>query len=686
MSGIEAIGRFRGQVYAAYDHPDLRRWLSRLPEVHGLDPISEGRDTVYRAEAPTALGRQTLAVKRFGPEPAWKSRIDRFRGSRAHRAADHGESLRAAGVPTPAPVAWLEHREGGRLREQWLVTAFIPEAKTFRAALHHHYFEDSHCGRIMRLLQSAADAVAALHAAGFEHRDLGNQNLLVTRDDAGGSDRVWIIDLHRAKRRRRMGPARRGRDCARIHLPSDLRRVFLQMLEAPAVPTQAFLRAERRRRKRYALQTRSRRWRHPFRKFPRPATDDPSERDIWIWDDRSMQAIPALSGRDKKKYYRKADGLAIAGALLRRSPSIHRAYRDILDEAWTASVQMTGRVGLGINLDPDRFERELRWLNALGPMPVLARLYHHEPEARRRFAIDAVRRLQTEGHAVTIALVQDRKAVLQPRKWQAFVERAAGALSGFVEGAEIGHAINRVKWGVWNLKEYRGLLEPFRDWEQRFPQIPLYGPAGIDFEYPRVLPLLDRLPAGARWSAFSHHLYVDRRGAPENFQGKYDLIAKLALARAMARAHPRCADRLIISEVNWPLAGTGVWSPVGSPYESPGVRHNDPSVDEHTYAAYMLRYLMLALCSGLAERVFWWNLAAHGFGLIDDRDPQGWRPRPAYTALQQFLQHTHGARFAGREGFDGEYRMKFQGPTGDFEYRWHTQAPDPMPVPTFGKK
>jgi hypothetical protein len=268
-----------------------------------------------------------------------------------------------------------------------------------------------------------------------------------------------------------------------------------------------------------------------------------------------------------------------------------------------------------------------------------------------------------------VALVQDRNAIRFPRQWEGFVERAGGALSGFVEGFEVGHAINRVKWGIWNYEEYAQLLRPFADWSERFPQIPLLGPAGIDFEFPRILPLLDRLPAGMRWSAYTHHMYVDRRGGPENAQSGYDTVGKLAMARAVARLHPACEERVVVSEVNWPLAGTGVWSPVGSPYLSPGPRHNDPSVDEETYAVYLRRYLLMALCSGMADRVYWWNLAAHGFGLIDDRAEGGWRPRPGYHAFRELVEQTREATFERREGEGTEADYHFAGPQGSFTLR-----------------
>ena len=155
-----------------------------------------------------------------------------------------------------------------------------------------------------------------------------------------------------------------------------------------------------------------------------------------------------------------------------------------------------------------------------------------------------------------------------------------------------------------------------------------------------------------QFDVLTHHLYVDRRGAPENPQSKFALLEKLALARAIAKAHRNCGDGLVVTEFNWPLSGTGIHSPVGAPYVSPGVRQNDPSVDEDAAAAFMLRYILIAIGSGLAERVFYWSLVAHGFGLIDDAGGT-WRQRSGYLALKEFLLHTRGFVFQARRRIQG---------------------------------
>lgn len=669
MSGSEADPvPFPAACDPELDTPELRAWLLGLPDRRGGEEISGGKVRVLRFPDPVG-GLFPLAVKVFPPETP----VKRLQAPAAQRAFDASCHLRRHGVPTPRPVAWVRRAEGNLL-----VTEYLAGMVSMREALHHHYFEQPLCSRILEVLQRAADTVRAMHACGFEHRDLGNQNLMLPRLEDGSWGEAYVIDLNRGRIRPNLSPEARGRDNARIDLPSDLLRVFLRMQHAPEIVSPEFLRAERAARARYRLHVLTRPLRHPLRKQTAHGRPALSEKDIWIWDDRSMQAIPALSSRGKRKYYRKSDAFTLIKCSVRYGAALQKAKTSLLAEAWSRPVDLKNRIGLSINLEPERFEKERRWLGPLGPLPLLVRLYHHESESRRRFAVEAVRKLRAEGHPVVAALVQDRRAVLFPEKWRSFVENSAGALSGFVEAFEVCHAINRVKWGIWNYKEYASLLRPFEDWRDRFPQIPLWGPAGIDFEIPRVAPFLDLLPRGARFESFSHHMYVDRRGAPENEQSGYDTVAKLALARALARVHPNCGDRLIVSEVNWPLLGTGVWSPVGSPYKSPGIRRNDPSVDEESYAAYMIRYFLLALGSGMAERVYWWNLAAHGFGLIDDRDPGGWRPRPAYHAFRDWLAWSRTATILGREtGPDPRaYRLLAQVDGQRQSIEWHADRPE----------
>jgi hypothetical protein len=152
---------------------------------------------------------------------------------------------------------------------------------------------------------------------------------------------------------------------------------------------------------------------------------------------------------------------------------------------------------------------------------------------------------------------------------------------------------------------------------------------------------------------------VDRRGAPENKQGAFSTLEKSALLKAIAKWSKRCAEKVIVSEVNWPIKHTGIWSPIGSPYEAPSWHKDQPGVTEEDYAHYMLRYLAISLCSGHIDQVYWWRLSAHGFGLVDDRD--NWRKRSSFKALAFFLKTLGNARFIKRMDSDKSiFLLEFQ--------------------------
>lgn len=651
------LGGARVLLLPEFDAPAVRALLAEI-EARTAAPtaavLHAGRNRTVKLDLTLAQGRPlAVVVKTFGAQGFFKDWNDARRGTKAERSFRVAARLHAAGVGTPAPVACVERWAGRRLLASHFVSLYAPDLTCFRDELIRLYRTDPLCSKLIALLQTVADAVRALHAAGVQHNDLGNQNIMLRRTGDAAWAGVQFVDLNRARLRDALTLRERARDLSRLTLPSDFLRVFFEMyFQAP--PPVEFLRWERHYRSRFAGHTRTRRWRHPLRERGAPAGDPattyPDPKDIWIWDDRSAQAISTLVSRDRNQLHSTANSWRIAGAVVSGALPVWHQYRALRHKLFAAPVNFAGGIGMAVEPRPDSFAQELRWLDDLGKIPVLVRFYHHATPAQRAFTAQAARQLAAAGHPLAIALVQDRRAVLEPEAWRAFVAETLQQVGAVAEWAEVGHAINRVKWGLWELRDYLQLLAPVLELRGQFPRLRWMGPAVIDFEYHQLLALLKLLPPGFRFDALAHHLYVDRRGAPENFQGKFSAVEKFALARAIAACAPAVAPRLIISETNWPLAGTGVWSPVGSPYESPGPRHHDPSVSEQDYADYMLRYLVLALASGTVERVYWWRLAARGFGLIDDTaaDPAAWRLRPAYHQLRVFLRRCGTATFLER--------------------------------------
>jgi hypothetical protein len=656
-----SAGPYKGRLVEAFDTPAVVAFLADLDRVAHSDSatvLAEGRDRTVRVDLPRPDGSVPVVVKAFVPQSGLGRWLGGLPGSRAARSFESACALLDHGVGTPAPVACLERvSPGGQVTAGVYVCVFAGSHVSFARELSRLFREDPECWKFMALLHTVARGIRAMHDAGFLHRDLGNQNVLIRRAGDGQWSDVLFIDLNRGRMTGAPGPADRGHDIARIHLPSDLRRVFLEMYWEPEMPPSEFLLAEERCRRRYAWHHATRALRHPFRERRRAGVsrgehDYPAATDQWIWDERSGQPIVTMRSRDRHRNIPASVYWRQAAAVVRSGPAVWRAYRELLGSAFSTPVPMGGRVGVA--LDPRRgtFDREFDLWRRLGAPPALVRFYAHETAAACRFRCEAVERIATAGGTVTAALVQDRRAVRDPGRWRGFLTAVLEAVGARVEAVEVGHAINRVKWGIWTFGEYRRLLEATSEVMSRFPAIRAMGPAGIDFEYPFVAAALRQVPAGMRFDALSHHLYVDRRGAPENRQGPFSTLEKCALARAVGRASGVCGDRLVISEANWPLLGTGVYSPVGAPYESPGPRRNDPSVSEDDYADYMIRYFLLTVASGLSDRVFWWRLVARGYGLVDDStDP--WRERPAFEAMRRFLAYTNATEFVRRMDFGG---------------------------------
>lgn len=687
-SSMQRIGPFGGCIAPAFRGSALETWLADLPDhfSSARSHAAHGGAAVIYLDAPLAGGALPLAIKSHAAGSAIKSLGARVFGTSAARAWKVAVRLQERGVGTPEPVAWLELWSGGRCAESHFVTRRMDPVTNMRDALRHLLCDAPDAGRVVDLLAVVAPAVRAMHEAGVLHRDLGNQNILL-REQGDGWTAPAFIDLSRARLLAGApSPAERGCDLARIYLPTDLLRIFCEMYWGGRPPSE-FLAALRRTRARFHLHSWSRAIRHPIREArirrdPARSPDYPPPRDIWIWDEKSAQPINAWASRERNRLHSITNHALVASATLPKLPAIRRAYRALRAEAFGGPVELARPWGLCVEPREASWERERALIPGGDGMPLLIRLYVHKGEAQWRFALGAGRALAARGHPVSFALCQDRRAVREPAVWAAFCARVVPEAAAFAEWIEVGHAINRVKWGLWDLREYRRLAAPMRELKAAFPRLRWMGPAGIDFEYPQVLAALDQLPAGVRFDALSHHLYVDRRGAPENRQGRFAALEKFALARALARVSGRCADRLIVSEVNWPLADTGVYSPVCSPYLYPGQVVGAPNVDEETYARFMVRYLLQASCSGLVERVYWWRLAAHGFGLVDEAsDP--WRARPAYRAWTHLRDCLGEARFERNlPAGDGAYVHLFQRSDGErvaVGYAWKPQAAPDRP-------
>lgn len=673
-------GPYRGEINRLYQYDQLIAALAELPERLAANEavlVAGGRNQNIRITLPGQDRPLSVLVKRFGSQSVIKDWIDlRFRETKAQRSYRAAMHLQASGVGTPDPVAFLQLRTGNKLVESYFITAYQPELEEFGDILLQQLHHDARCSKLMPILQQVAELCRRMHDAGYQHNDLGNQNILLANNARSGSGASFVIDLNRGRIHQQLSLQQRGEDLARLNIPSNLKLMFLDMYWGGPTP-QPLLRAHRLHRFYFSLRVMSRRLRHPFREAriakasqSLPADQKmPSPRDFWIWDDCSDQPLAALDRQERSRSYPAGRGLRMFRDAVFSAPGIWLSQKRSRALAFTREVSLRDRVGVSLSPESATLNAELQLLAELGTLPVLVRVNHQDDETRLALQYELIDRLHASGHSIKLALLQDRNAIKDTSAWKEFVlavlERTANKLASL----EYGHAINRVKWGIWSFAELRQFYSLLPEIRQRYPDLAITGPATIDFEYPFLLTALKLWPASVQRAAVSHHLYVDRRGAPENLQSGFNALGKFTLAKAIANRHG--TESVEVTEVNWPIQGTGIHSPVTPPFEYPHSARDaifDSGVDESDAADFMIRYLVLAICSGLVDRVYWWRLVARGYGLVDLQADGTLRQRPGFTALRHFMHTLGSARLVRTEvpGPDrqhaGVYRFWFRTP------------------------
>jgi len=330
-----------------------------------------------------------------------------------------------------------------------------------------------------------------------------------------------------------------------------------------------------------------------------------------------------------KHHIKHADTyIALIASNLRNSIPILRLYRRYWKKMYGQPAKLEDAFALSVSPRSERNEEVIENLKEAGVSKSLVRIPSWEREKLdlyQRF-LELLHRQRIE---LVIALLQRREDVLYPSQWQNFMEEVFSRLGRICSFFEIGHAWNRTKWGLWDYKEYLELALPAVSLAQKYG-VKLVGPAVIDFEFHLYPPTLDVIP----FDKVSALLYVDRLGAPENSQFGWTTARKIALLKAVVDCASSKSRDCWITEVNWPLEGTGKYSPASG----------KPNVSEEEQASYLVRYFVICLASGFIERIYWWQLVAPGYGLIDSRE-SAWRKRLGFSAFKTMVHYLDNSVF-----------------------------------------
>ena len=570
-------------------------------------------------------------------------------------------AFEAAEIPTPAPLAWVEsERDDG---PSLFATRFEPDLVEVRYVLRAikagTLAEDFPWLDPLNLWHSCGELIGRMHSAGLWHRDVSIGNL-IARNESRPLE-VMIVDLNRAQQVSRLSRSQRLRDLCRLPLETEAEQRALLRGYRGHEPSAAFVSAYRsykasyfgriaaKRRLRSILPRRRHRRQHPYEHIPRP--ESAGAREQATWDHLTEQPFQHASPT-RRRASRLRDTPAHAadmGRVLAALPAVAVHSRRLRGKQFAQPVQWPGiGIAIGSTVEDPRLALEL--LHELQAAHVLLRVYPwQEPGAE----VDLARNLAAAGYDLTFALPQVRDLVTDLDRWRQAVRRWGHALAPYGSRFQIGQAINRSKWGVWKTGEYASLVEVAR---QELPsEAQLLGPAVIDFEPLAMASALTHPGVSEPFAITSSLLYVDRRGAPENEQMGFDAVGKARLLKAIASASAAGSERLWVTEVNWPLPA-GPHSPAGRAV----------AVDEEAQADYAVRYYLLLLSSGMVERIYWWQLIARGYGLVDRGSAGEVRRRPAFVALATLSRQLSTTTFVQRlPTVAGAYLLQFATPIGE---------------------
>jgi hypothetical protein len=311
--------------------------------------------------------------------------------------------------------------------------------------------------------------------------------------------------------------------------------------------------------------------------------------------------------------------------------------------------------GMGVNLDKEPNVTPYL-LDELGVKKLLIRIPLWEMNRLHEYV--AFIKTFNNKH-ITVALLQDREHITSTIMTKDHLSQIFDALDGVCDTYIIGSTINRAKWGVFSVNEYLDFYAlAYRLKQTRFPHLKLIGSSVIDFEYHFTAHTLFNFQK-IHYDALGSLLYVDRRGAPENSQMGFTLLSKINLLYSLISLSPKSSNELIITETNWPLKGTAPYAPT-SEHEC---------VSEEEYAMFLVRYHLLAFASQKVSCVYWHQLIAPGYGLIDNRD-NILRKRSAFEAYKTMLSHLECAHFQKFSAANNQFLLICLTPRGTLHITW----------------
>jgi len=230
---------------------------------------------------------------------------------------------------------------------------------------------------------------------------------------------------------------------------------------------------------------------------------------------------------------------------------------------------------------------------------------------------------------IIINIIQSREHITNKELLKKDVKIIFEAFDGISDEFIVANAINRIKWGFVTMDEYLNFYKTIQNIRDEFyVNYKLIGSSIIDFEYHFTIRTLYN-NFKISYDKIASLLYVDRRGSPYNTQmGIFDFENKIEFLHTIVKNSSKCkSEEIYITEANWPLSGTAPYAPTSE----------KECVDMNTYIKYMKEYHFIAKKTSKIQRIYWHQLIAPGFGLVDNRDGKIIKTKAFYAYSKMIL-------------------------------------------------
>ncbi len=234
---------WRGHAYLWAKHPTIysrasqmqftrtqwRQWLRDPLELVGSERATVVKEShtahICRTQLPTDGGPLEVICKQTRPRTWLKKLYYLFIDSRNIKSWKRGYQLLNRELPTARPLAVMERRRAGLLRDSILVTEAVADATDFDVLLRGELPRQDPArlrGLKDQLLVALVRLVKDLQARGFAHRDFKAPNVMVQWDPSGDEPpRLTLIDLDGLLLRRRLSRRDRLRPLMRLNVSLD---------------------------------------------------------------------------------------------------------------------------------------------------------------------------------------------------------------------------------------------------------------------------------------------------------------------------------------------------------------------------------------------------------------------------------------------------------------------------------